>query len=671
MAEDSPGEKPNKAKNAAHQRPDKHRSNNGKPDVFEGSVPELKGFIFDVGRSKKDSYMTTMRKIAEHLSREGSNNGEMLNMLDPDILAWGSITTVNPTPAANASIVDFVLWKISLRQNAEETKRRKEMSSKAFAVLLGQCMQALRNTFETYPTYTYVKQSLDAVELAKLIRLAIFSGTTTGKPTMTYVEAEADLLSFKQPRNMSNAEYMDTFKCKVEVYEHLGGEPGRSTHRVDEQLTKMGTKRDLASDAQMDTAKSRAKEEYLSGLLIANCNESRYSTWKIQLEISSLDPRGDPYPTTLAKAFKYLETWDRANQTLRKLNSRAGRAGRRNEQGMAYVTEGYDNDRQSRSHGHGRGRGRGQGGQGRGRNGNRNGKTSNDETHNIAESVENVDESENNGAGIFEPEPSNSSNSRTSDDKYSCYNIKNAQRLSNHLKSTPGKKVVRLLILDSASTIDIIASSTLLHNIHRVQSPIQVNTLTGNGTIHHQGNLGSYLPPVWYHPEGGVNILSLNNVRKYYRVTMDTKQRNEMKVHLSNEKFISFKGSGKGLYQHALTSEETIDSMWSLLTDHGANVAMEDTYSTGLDTVAKRKDMYTSRQQKNALVARNIEDIIMRPGSWKFTDACLPYVKDCPVTAADARAAQDILGHNLGAIKGKTVHHTNPHVHTSIAPVPM
>ena len=65
---------------------------------------------------------------------------------------------------------------------------------------------------------------MDVVELVKFIRLPMYAGTGTGKPTMTYVEAKEDLLSFKQTRKMANVEYMKQFRNKVEVYENLSGE---------------------------------------------------------------------------------------------------------------------------------------------------------------------------------------------------------------------------------------------------------------------------------------------------------------------------------------------------------------------------------------------------------------------------------------------------------------
>ena len=73
-----------------------------------------------------------------------------------------------------------------------------------------------------------------------------------------------------------------------------------------------------------------------------------------------------------------------------------------------------------------------------------------------------------------------------------------------------------------------------------------------------------------------------------------------------------------------------------------------------IDTVAARSNKYTKRQIKNAIKARELENIVMRPGNKKFTDVCLPHFKDeCPVDKADVKAANDIFGKIWDPSKGK------------------
>ena len=49
-------------------------------------------------------------------------------------------------------------------------------------------------------------------------------------------------------------------------------------------------------------------------------------------------------------------------------------------------------------------------------------------------------------------------------------------------------------------------------------------------------------------------------------------------------------------------------------------------------------------------------DDFRTPGSRVLIDTAIQHLKNCPVHKADIKAAEDILGPDLGALKGKTVH---------------
>ena len=682
MSEESFGNKPEKTGSSNQTRDVRSRNQDRskrehdvKTSQFEGTVPSLKAYIFDVAYGKGDSFNTNLKKTAEYISVKVPNGGYMMNVLNPRDIGFDTI--IRPKdPSVNATPVEMEIWKTSFRNYNDQVKERKKVTEASYAILIGQCTDALRDTMETYPSFENIRKSMDVVELAKLIRLSMYAGTATGKPTMTYVEAEEDLLRFRQTRKMTNIEYMELFRNKVEVYEHLGGEPGSGKHRVEVQLAKNGILASKVTPDETKKAKAEAREDYLCGLFLKNSNETRYGEWLVNLEVTCMHGLGDPYPSTMAKAFEYLETWDRANKAIK----RHRRQPRRTDFGVAYNIDEEDEDRHgnryedgARGGGRGRTRGRGRGRGGRGKKTRHpshqpTSKTNRDATHKIdGQEVEDHDD------GIFEHDSDNS-NSKETTNNYSpsiCYSIKKAQRLNRRSISQTSQSI----IIDSASTSDIFSDPAMVHSIHPSNQPLKVNTLSGQTIIKNQAYVGDYPPPVWYHPSGGVNILSLNNVRKYYKCTMDTSKDNAIFMHLQDGSTIKFKGSGKGLYQYTLKQDETIDSLWSLMVaapDEELEVCEKPhrCFSIGLDTVQKRRDNYTLRQQRNAFSARNVEDIVMRPGSRRFTDVCLPHLKDCPLTAEDARAAVDILGKNLGSLKGKTVYRPNTHIKTGTDPVP-
>ena len=207
------------------------------------------------------------------------------------------------------------------------------------------------------------------------------------------------------------------------------------------------------------------------------------------------------------------------------------------------------------------------------------------------------------------------------------------------------------LLLDSCSTTNLICNKDWLHDIHENGTSITIRCNAGTVLLTKQGYFGSYPEPVWFNPHGIANIMSLDNVAKYFQITMDTDAEKARLVHKDDGHAMKFIPTGKGLYHHNLCSGD--GGLWSFIT-----------------TVVDKADEYTHRAIQRARVARRFQNIIMRPGARQLTDVAVAHLKGCPVTKADVKAAEDIYGPNLGALKGKTVAHPNPHVPAGVDPVP-
>ena len=87
-------------------------------------------------------------------------------------------------------------------------------------------------------------------------------------------------MRFRQSERMSNSDYLEKLRDLVEVYEHLGGEPGTSKARVDSLLIDP----DLADDDERQEAKIKAQDENIAVLLLTKSDPKRYGSLVTDVE---------------------------------------------------------------------------------------------------------------------------------------------------------------------------------------------------------------------------------------------------------------------------------------------------------------------------------------------------------------------------------------------------
>ena len=90
-----------------------------------------------------------------------------------------------------------------------------------------------------------------------------------------------------------------------------------------------------------------------------------------------------------------------------------------------------------------------------------------------------------------------------------------------------------------------------------------------------------------------------------------------------------------------------------------------------ISTVEDKKSKYTVRAYKKAELARKLQNLIGPPSLQDFLSIVDGnQLRNCPITREDIMAAEDILGTNLGSLKGKTVRSNGEHVSFSKQIIP-
>ena len=105
------------------------------------------------------------------------------------------------------------------------------------------------------------------------------------------------------------------------------------------------------------------------------------------------------------------------------------------------------------------------------------------------------------------------------------------------------------ILLDSQSTVSVFNNGAMLENIKEVQQKLNLLTNGGYHLTNMKGELKNY-GTVWYSPKSLANTLSLAEVRKKFRVTMDTQVEASITVHRKSGTKMKFLEYRNGLYYY-------------------------------------------------------------------------------------------------------------------------
>jgi hypothetical protein len=590
---------------------------------FKGKATDLHGFIYDVGlpNSNNDLFSKTTKEIAEHVSRTIEGAGDfhlaMVSLTLP--------TLMPPSAPANApgtkepSWVDKEQYKLQYSEYIKKTDKRSSVQAKVFPLMLGQCSCTIRDRLEASPDWNTINTSSDVLELLKLIQKSMYTKSTNRHPTHAPLyEAEAALIKFCQGDDMSNSNFLEKFKSLLDIYIHAGGDPGCTSARYCDFT--LDTE-DPDNDAtHYKLAIQRCRDDWVGMTLLLKSDPKRYNTLMADL-INSYTRGQDVYPNNPTSAYDMLVNYHSPTSNVR---------AHVQDHSLAFA---QDSDASGCGGRGGRGRCGGRGYTGRGGRGSGGGGSDTNATT--------ISSSSNNNNNINEPVS----------ESYTTCSLYDSRPAECFLQTSTIPNC--WLIIDSCSSVNMVTNEELLHDITPVQNPINVHCNAGTVSINRNGLLGDYPERVWFNPHGIANILSLDNVSQHYNVTMDTSKSNSIALHHTDGSLIHFTPCSKGLYHYALQQNETVTKFWSMIS-----------------TMAGNANQFTKRQYKSAVLARRVQNIIMRPGSREFMDLSINHIRNCPINKQHIQTAESIFGPNLGSLKGKTTYHAPPHVVGHITLVP-
>jgi hypothetical protein len=144
----------------------------------------------------------------------------------------------------------------------ESEDRLKDTTSRAYAIVWGQCSKALREKVKAHKDYKTAYDKSSVIELLKVIKTEMFTFQTRKYGPQALHEAKKRFYMMRQDKHTTVQQYYESFVNTVEVIDHCGGDIGTDRSLVTEMLG--GRDRAIASASAMVDAEKSAKEQYLA-----------------------------------------------------------------------------------------------------------------------------------------------------------------------------------------------------------------------------------------------------------------------------------------------------------------------------------------------------------------------------------------------------------------------
>jgi hypothetical protein len=323
-----------------------------------------------------------------------------------------------------------------------------------------------------HESWQTINDSSDAIQLLKLIQVCMNQRQTSKYDVHTLIEAEIDLTTFKQGQYVSNNDYYNRFKDKMATALQLGSSLGANSHHVNNILADNALDTASPTSTELATATEKAQDKYFTTLFLWNSDKRRYGSLVHDI-MNEFTRDRDTYPRTLTSAYDYIVNY-RGDRVHNGLDSDEG--------GLALYSESQDGGSGGRgsARGQNNGQGFGRGGCGRGA-----GRTTSTERHKSGSRNEETPNDDENTQFLLDNADNVSEETVNNYYDYHCVCLQQSGMGISNLR--------QVVLIDSCSSVNLIADPALLYNTHTVERRMRVQCNAGVRSTNQKGWLGTFL----------------------------------------------------------------------------------------------------------------------------------------------------------------------------------
>ena len=575
---------------------------------FKGDTEGMNGNVFECFEEQADRrQFAKTREALEAYAKKNLKFAEDMAQLFADDM----MEPVLELPMAlddDASIVEKAIWAEELREFVKRKGVFKGNLALIHAVIYGQCSESMKDKLKSLTEYKDAMKQNNCVWLLQQIRAITLQFDAKRNGFISIMDAQRSFLGCRQQSGQSPASYRDDLRAWAVTIAQQGGSIA-ANYKLIPAIDSNGNAR------SEEDRRSMAYEKTLAIALVTGADPSKYGTLIDDLSNQYAMGR-DEYPDDETGAYNLLVNYKTPENLTRPRGHQAS--------ATASVASGMTFTQRSSNSISG----------------------TNGITHDDIECWQC------HGFGHYQSNcPSTAGAVTPSGTTLVQHAFMMAQASASIIDP-------RWILLDSQSTISVFNNPAMLTNIRKSDHTLRALT---NGGFQDSNMIGDFpnLGIVWYNPKSIANILSLADVRKVCRVTLDTSAEPVLHVHRLDGSVMSFVEHASGLY------------VFESPTDKAFTSKSVNAY-TLVSTVAEQKKLFSRRQIEAADTARELYRKLGRPDEAEFYSILTKnLIRNCPVTPDDARRALHIYGPDVATLKGKMTRTTAAPRAPTFAAVPL
>jgi hypothetical protein len=285
-----------------------NNANNARYNKFEGRCEELKGHIYDYGKSKNtDQFVQTTKKIKNYVGRNYKNSGDITIAISK--LKKPTLEEPNE-PDDPDDKIQFKKWESEYDAYCKNTKINEENVKTLYNLVWGQCTDAMQQKIASLATFEAMEKESDDIALLIAIKDTSYHYQSQKYRIESIHDALYRLMTFKQGQYMTTQKYYEQFTNLLAVYIHCGGskEPDPGC------LAYVAELHGWDVDGITDEQKAMVRELSWANLPITHADRNRYVTFITGLQNDYLTGN-NKYPATLNEAYSRLTHWKDPNAT--------------------------------------------------------------------------------------------------------------------------------------------------------------------------------------------------------------------------------------------------------------------------------------------------------------------------------------------------------------------